>query len=115
MLALTDAGFAAAVAEKLAARDPDRYGPAALQLRTRADRVLQRQKEQRRHEKNLRRGKRTPWAPPPPKEKGRPEGTRDRRRSEQGPPRTRGSSSGEKLSAKRGPGGRRLTGKFRHS
>ena len=29
MLAITDAGFAAAVTEKLAARDPERYGPAA--------------------------------------------------------------------------------------
>ena len=47
MLALTDAGFSAAVVEKLAARNPEQYGPAAQQLRTRADRVLQRQKEQR--------------------------------------------------------------------
>ena len=48
MLALTDAGFSAAVVEKLAAQDPERYGPAAQQLRAKADRVLQRQKEQRR-------------------------------------------------------------------
>ena len=27
--------------------------------------MLQRQREQRRHEKNLREGKRKPWAPPP--------------------------------------------------
>ncbi len=86
MLALTDAGFSAAVVEKLAARDPDKYSPAAQQLRTKADRVFQRQKEQRRHEKNLRQGKRKPWAPP-----------------QQG------------KTAKPGPGGRRLTGKLRHS
>ena len=55
MLALTDAGFGAAVVEKLAARDPDRYGPAARQLRDKADRVLQRQKEQR-QEANQKRG-----------------------------------------------------------
>ena len=65
LLALTDAGFAAAVAEKLAARDPERYGPAAQQLREKADKVLQRQREQRRHEKNLREEKKHPWAPPP--------------------------------------------------
>ena len=33
MLAVTDFGFAAALAEKLAARDEERYGPAAQQLR----------------------------------------------------------------------------------
>ncbi len=65
MLALTDFGLAASVVEKLVVRDPDRYGPAAQQLRVKADRVLQRQKEQRRHEKNLREKKQKPWAPPP--------------------------------------------------
>ena len=93
ILALTDAGFAAAVVEKLSARDPQRYGPAAQQLRTRADRVYQRQKEQRQHEKNLRQGKRKPWAPPPPKEEM--------------PPHQGGKA------VKHGPGGRRLTGKLR--
>lgn len=95
MLALTDAGFAAALVEKLAVRD-DRYGPAARQLRTQADRALQRQREQRQHEKNLRQGKRKPWAPPPPP------------KAEDVPPR-RGKT------AEHGPGGRRLTGKLRHS
>ena len=94
MLALTDAGFSAAIVEKLAMRDPDKYGPAALRLRTKADRVLQRQKEQRQHEKNLRQGKRKP-SPPPPKEEA-PAPQRDK-------------------IEKRGPGGRRLTGKLRHS
>ena len=69
MLALTDSGFAASVMEKLAARDPDHYGPAAEQLRIKADRVLQRQREKRQHEKNLREGKRKPWAPPAPEKK----------------------------------------------
>ena len=93
MLALTDAGLAANLAEKLAARDPERYGPAAQQLRVQADRVLRHQREQRR--KNLRQGKRKPWAPPPsPK-------------AEDVPPR-RGKA------AKHGPGGRRITDKLRH-
>ena len=65
MLAVTDAGFAAALAEKLQALDPERYGAAVTQLREQADRALQRQKEQRQHEKNLQRGKRKPWAAPP--------------------------------------------------
>jgi len=60
MAALTDAGFAASIAEKLAARDPDKYGPAAEKLHEQAGRVLQRQREQRRHEKNIRAGKKKP-------------------------------------------------------
>lgn len=96
MLALTDAGFSAAVVEKLAARDPDKYGPAAGQLREKADRVLQRQKEQRQHEKNLRQGKQKPWVPPPSPKK-----------EEAGPPARRSKRPAS------GPGGRRLTGTFR--
>ena len=95
MLALTDAGFAAAAGEKLAARDPDKYGPAAEKLRQKADRVLQRQKEQRQHEKNLREGRQKPWVPPPPK------------KEEAGPPARQSKRPAS------GPGGRRLTGTFR--
>ena len=76
MLALTDAGLAASVADKLALRDPDRYGPAAQQLREKADRTLQRQKERRQHEKNLRQGKHKPWAPPSKEAKDTPSGAR---------------------------------------
>lgn len=65
MLALSDAGFAASIVEKLSARDPEHYGPAAQQLRTKADRMLQRQREKRQHEKNLREGKCKPWLRPP--------------------------------------------------
>ena len=119
MLALTDAGFSAAVVEKLAARDPDQYGPAAQQLRARADRVLQRQREQRQHEKNLREGKKKPWAPPPPSgEKASLPGDKSRPPREGRPPKARrrpedGSGTGRRTSAKSSPGGRRLTGKLR--
>ena len=65
MLALTDAGLAAALVEKLAQADPEAYGPAAEALRARADKQLQRQREQRAHEKKLERAGRKPWAPPP--------------------------------------------------
>ena len=65
MLALTDAGLSAALAEKLAQADPEAYGPAAEALRAKADRQLQRQREKRAHEKKLERAGRKPWAPPP--------------------------------------------------
>ena len=102
MLALTDAGFSAAVCEKLAAQDPERYGPAAQRLREKADRVLQRQKEQRQHEKNLREGRKKPWVPPP---EARPRQT--------SPPEGGKASKGAPKQKRPGPGSRRLTGKFR--
>lgn len=122
LLALTDAGFAAAVAERLAARDPERYAPAAALLREKADKVLQRQKEQRQHEKNLRAGKKHPWAPPPaqPKEKaeGKPPAPRTHQPQERtappkGGPRAPRPGGGRPADRKLpGPGARKLTGKF---
>ena len=112
MAALTDAGLAAAVLEKLAARDPQAYGPAARQLREKADRVLQRQREQRRHEKNLRQGKRAPWAPPPGAQKAKAGPVRGKDApSGAGPPRP--GRQAAKTPARSGPGRRRLTGTFR--
>lgn len=102
MLALTDAGFSAAVTEKLAARAPEKYGPAAEKLRAKADKMLQRQKEQRQHEKNLREGKRKPWAPPP----GQTE-TPSPKTAKPKPPAGNASAPNPK------PGPRRLRGKFR--
>lgn len=67
MVAVTDFGIAAAIGEKLAMLD-ERYAPAAEQLRNKADRALQRQKEKRQHEKNVKMGKRKPWVAPPVKE-----------------------------------------------
>ena len=57
MAAITDVGFAEAVAKKLAALDPKRYGEVAERLSVKAARAAERKKEQKRHEKNLRRGK----------------------------------------------------------
>ena len=65
MAALTDAGMAASFLNNLAAADPEKYGDAAQTLDAKAAKVLQRQREQRQHEKNLARGKRKPWAAPP--------------------------------------------------
>ena len=64
MLALTDAGLAAALAEKLAQAHPE-AAAAAEELSGKAARALQRQKEKRAHEKKLERAKKKPWAPPP--------------------------------------------------
>ncbi len=109
MLALTDAGLAAAAVEKLAAREPEKYAAAARQLRDKADRVLQRQREQRQHEKNLRVGTRQPWAPPPGKGTGDRESAGPARSEKRHPaPRQRGRAQTP------APGGRRLTGTFRH-
>ena len=119
MLAITDAGFAAAVTEKLAARDPERYGPAAQQLRQKADRVLQRQKEKRQHEKNLQNGKKKPWAVPTPAQKknAAPSGQRKGKGESSGAPETRSPRSGSPRPGQKhrpGPGGRKLSGTFRH-
>lgn len=65
MAALTDAGFAASLAKKLAQTDPQQYGEAAEALDGKAKKVLQRQREKRQHEKNAARGKHKPWAAPP--------------------------------------------------
>lgn len=126
MLALTDAGFAASVVEKLALRDPERYAPAAQQLRVKADRMLERQREQRRHEKKLREGKRKPWAPPPGEKtaapaKGVPPADSPSRPKQARKPKPPGpgtsaprAKGGSGRPPKSGPGGRRLSGKFRH-
>ena len=65
MAALTDAGMAASLVKKLAAADPEKYQQAAEALDVKAKKVLQRQREQRQHEKNLAKGKQKPWAAPP--------------------------------------------------
>lgn len=65
MAALTDAGFAASLVKKLAVADPEQYSEAAAALDGKAQKVLQRQREKRQHEKNMARGKQKPWAAPP--------------------------------------------------
>ena len=118
MLALTDAGFAASVVNKLALRDPECYGDAAQQLQAKAQRVLERQKEKRQHEKNLRQGRHKPWAPPPVEKKGSP--ASPKKHTEPKPPLHGGSAKENgagitpRRSPKPGPGGRKLTGTFRH-
>ena len=114
-----DAGFAAAVTEKLAARDPERYAAPAAPLRQKADRVLQRQKEKRQHEKNLQNGKKKPWAVPNPSQKksAAPSGQRKGKGESSGAPEARSPRSGSPRPGPKhrpGPGGRKLSGTFRH-
>ena len=60
MLAVTDIGFAAALAKKLYALNPD-LDPVLLEaLGKKSDKAMQRRKEKRAHEKNLLRGKKSP-------------------------------------------------------
>ena len=65
MAALTDAGLAASLLKKLAQEEPEQYGEAAAALDVKAQKVLQRQREKRQHEKNIANGKQKPWAVPP--------------------------------------------------
>ena len=65
MLALTDVGLASAVLERLAREAPEKYGESAGRLKEQARKARQRQLEKKAHEKNLREGKKRPWAPPP--------------------------------------------------
>ena len=56
MLAVTDTGLAEAVAKKLAAIDAEQYGETAEKLSAKAARAAERNREQARHEKNVRTG-----------------------------------------------------------
>lgn len=122
MLALTDAGFAASLVQKLSARNPEKYGPAAQQLTVKAERVLQRQQEKRRHEKNLREGKKKPRAVPPPERKSAVSPKSKTARSVSGQAREapaqpiQGSKHPVRSDRlhKPGPGSRKLSGSFRH-
>lgn len=84
MLAVMDVGLASAIVKKLAAEDPEKFSITAQQMEEKATRALQRQKEKRAHEKNLREGKRKPWAAPP-KEAAQPRKAEKRRKPDDRP------------------------------
>jgi len=65
MIAVIDTGFAASLTEKLAAAHSGAYSPAAQLLRDKAEKDFRLQKQQRQHARNIQRGKKKPWAPPP--------------------------------------------------
>lgn len=72
MLAVTDIGFADAIAKRLAALDEAHYGLAAERLALKAQRAAERRREQEQHEKNLRMGKHRMPPPPPPEPRPKP-------------------------------------------
>ncbi len=126
MAAVTDVGFAASIVKKLQAQDPERYEAAEQRLSRQAEKALQRQREQRRHEKNLQMGKRRPWAPPPKAAEGKPEGAGARRTGKAGPAKGKtarkpaGSGKGAAPRKATSPGkaaapGRRITVRSRRS
>lgn len=84
MAAITDMGFADAIAKKLAALDPQRFGSAAERMAVKAQRARERKLEQLAHEKNVRTGKKRPSKPP---EKSEPPEKEQRH-----PPREKSSS-----------------------
>lgn len=57
MLAVTDIGFAEAIAAKLAVLDAAQYGELAERLSVKAARAAERREEQKRHDKNRRAGR----------------------------------------------------------
>lgn len=63
MLAITDVGFAEAVAKKLAAANPEKYALSAQKLHVKAERAAQRRKERQAHERNVRHGGKKPAGP----------------------------------------------------
>ena len=73
MAAVTDIGFADAVAKKLAALEPKKYESAAERMAVKAQRARERRQEQLNHEKNLRMGKKKAPKSAPPGEKSRSE------------------------------------------
>ena len=88
MAAITDMGFADAIAKKLAALDPQRFGSAAERMAVKAQRARERKLEQLAHEKNVRMGKKRP--PKPPEKAAPPE------KEERHPSREKSSSRPDK-------------------
>ena len=73
MAALTDIGFAGAVAEKLAQADPEKYTICAEKLSAKAEKAAQRRREQQIHEKKLRGKETKPYVPTRIKRSGKQE------------------------------------------
>ena len=72
MAALTDAGFAATALKKLAAVDPERYGPLAEALSAAAEEEAKRRKDRQAAQRRKERLAAKPWAAPAQKKSARP-------------------------------------------
>lgn len=62
LVAITDAGLAASVADKIAAARPEEFADVQAELARKAKRVNDRRREKRAHEKKLARQAARPWA-----------------------------------------------------
>jgi ribosomal protein L7Ae-like RNA K-turn-binding protein len=117
MLAITDIGFAEAVAKKLAEGDEARYGEAAERLALKARRAAERRRELARHEKNVRMGKKKPRKEPDAAPAGKT-ATGKARTEENKPPRRNvkhGRTRAEREKARRAAEKARRTGRFARS
>lgn len=92
MAAVTDIGFAEAIAKKLAEDDAEQYGVLAEKLGVKAQRAAERRKEQEQHEKNLRTGKKKAS----PKEKSEEKPTAKTQKPKAPPRRAEGQKEREK-------------------
>ena len=108
MVAVTDIGFADAVAKKLAALEQEKYESAAERMAVKAQRARERRQEQLNHEKNLRMGKKKSTKPAPQEEKSRSEkekapptgrSTPERKKSGRPDGRTRGAAARQRQKA----------------
>ena len=92
MAAVTDIGFAEAIAKKLAEDDAEQYGVLAEKLGVKAQRAAERRKELEQHEKNLRTGKKKAS----PKEKSEEKPTAKTQKLKAPPRRAEGQKEREK-------------------
>lgn len=95
MAAVTDIGFADAVAKKLAALEPEKFTGAAERMAIKAQRARERKLEQLAHEKNVRTGKKRPPKPlekaaPPEHE---PQGGREKKKTSRPARKERGAAA----------------------
>lgn len=124
MLAVTDIGFAEAIAKKLAEADEAHYGEAARRLALKAQRAAERRQEMARHEKNVRMGKKKPpkeaasgAAEKNAPEKGAPRKPKSDSTAEKRTPRTvkHGKTRAEREKAHRAAEKERSARRFAHS
>lgn len=117
MLAVTDIGFAEAIAKKLAESDEAHYGEAAKRLAIKAQRAQERKRELARHEKNIRTGKKKKSAKCAPESVPAPTEEKPEHGEKKRPARTvrHGRTRAEREKAHRAAEKERTARRFAHS
>lgn len=117
MLAVTDIGFAEAIAKKLAESDEAHYGEAAKRLALKAQRAAERRRELAQHEKNLRTGKKKKSEKPVPESSPAPAEKKAERGESKRPARMvkHGRTRAEREKAHRAAEKERAAKRFAHS